>query len=136
MFVVAASGVAAKASTATSVRSQSTFCRLATSYSKTKFSPVGNTLPPGTLKSDFTKLKAEEPTLVSLAPTSIKVDLQKVLGFDNLYIGEIAKVGYVPAKVPVSFDVILGRDAVALIPASAAVISYEDKACGLKLPIP
>ena len=74
--------------------------------------------------------------MVAPAPKTIKVDLQKVLAFDNLYINEVAKVGYVPAKCPVSFDVIRGKDAVPHKPASAALISDEDRACGLRLPVP
>ena len=142
LLLAAGGAAAANASTragsasARTARSDSTFCQLAAVYSKTNFSPVGNKLSPAVLKSEFGKLKAEEPTMVSLAPKSIKQDLQKVLAFDNLYISEIAKLGWVPAKVPISFDETLGKDAIPLKPASVAVISYEDKACGLKLPIP
>jgi hypothetical protein len=134
--VAAAGAAAASGAHSSAARSDTTFCQLVTGYSSTSFSPVGNTLSPGALKSDFSKLKTEEPKLVSLTPTSIRADMQKVLAFDNVYISEIGKVGWVPAKVPVSFDITLAKDAIPVKPASAAVISYEDKACGLKLPIP
>jgi hypothetical protein len=93
-----------------------------------------HTNSPAVLKSEVEKFKSIEPTLLSLAPSAIKKDLQKVLAVDNVLLSELAKVNYNVAKIPSTFAGTIEKDDNAARPAYNAVASYVAKKCGLKLP--
>ena len=115
-------------SAARAARSESTFCQLMAIFGG---SPAES---PAVLKSGSEKIKSLEPTMLSLAPSAIKKDLQKVIALDNVSFSELAKVNYNVAKIPSSFAVTLKKDQNAVKPAFNALASYVDKACGLKFP--
>ena len=140
VLVVVAGGTAAASaspgsvsSAARTARSESTFCQvMAVSIKNSNGSSHTNS--PAVLKSEVEKFKSIEPTLLSLAPSAIKKDLQKVLAVDNVLFSELAKVNYNGAKIPSSFAVTLEKDQNAAKPAYNALASYVAKTCGLKLP--
>ncbi len=94
------------------------------------------TLPPATLKADYAKFKVLKATMVPLAPTSIRADLNQVLTFDLGLFSELSKVGYSFAKIPRTVLAKWAIEGPKLKPASDKVITYIDAKCGLKLPKP
>jgi hypothetical protein len=112
----------------------SPFCQDAAIFGK--HGAALQTLPPSTLKADYTRFKLLDAQMVPLAPSSIRTDLAKVLNFDLGLFKGLSKVGWSFAKLPHS---VLAQWAIAgprLKPDSDKVIAYLDKSCGLKLPLP
>jgi hypothetical protein len=94
------------------------------------------TLPPATMKADDATFKADQPAILTLAPSSIKTDLKQIFTFDNGLFTALSKVGWTVAKLPKSELKVLGTTGPKLKPASDTVIGYLDSNCGLKLPKP
>lgn len=134
-FVVLAAGSTATVE-AQAARTLSPFCQKAVIFTKSTPGTHLQTLPPATLEANYKKLKAAEPGMLSLAPGSIRPDLQKIFTFDNALFAALQKAGWSFAKVPVTTLKSWAVKGPALKPASDAVISYLDKTCGLKLPLP
>jgi hypothetical protein len=94
------------------------------------------TTPPSQLKTDYAEFRAAQPSMLASAPKSIKADLSHVFTFDDGLFTELSKVGWSIARVPHSVLATWAVQGPKLKPASDAVISYLDSACGLKLPKP
>jgi hypothetical protein len=94
------------------------------------------TLPPATIKADDAVFKANQPAVLSLAPKSIKPDLQQIFTFDNGLFTDLSKVGWTVSKLPPAVVKTLAITGPKLKPASDKVIGYLDATCGFKLPKP
>jgi hypothetical protein len=114
----------------------SRFCQEAAIFGKTSITSSLAALPPGTLKSDYAKFKSAQPGVLSSAPSSIKTDLTKIFNFDDGIFIDLSKVGWVFSKLTESDLQTLATNGPKLKPASDKVISYLDKTCGLKVPLP
>jgi hypothetical protein len=114
----------------------SPFCQKGVIFAKSGPSTTITTVSPATLKADYAKFKAAQPTMLSLAPSSIKGALQKIFAFDDGLFEALSKVGWSMAKLPPSELQSLAVKGPALRPASDKVIAYLDKTCGLKFPLP
>jgi hypothetical protein len=93
-------------------------------------------LPPATIKADDAVFKANQPAVLSLAPSSIKPDLKQIFAFDNGLFGDLSKSDWTVAKLPPAVLRSLGVSGPKLKPASDKVIGYLDATCGFKLPKP
>lgn len=116
--------------------STSTFCQEAVIFNKSSITNNLMTLPPATIKSDYTKFKAAWAPMLANAPSSIKDDMNKIFVFDNGIFKDLSKVGWSVAKLTEADLKYLEVNGPKLAPASDTFITYLDKTCGLKLPIP
>lgn len=114
----------------------STFCQEADVFGKTSVGSNLMTLTPATLKSDYAKFKAAQPTILANTPASIKTDLEKIFAFDDGIFDDLSKVGWVFGELTAADLHTLALDGPKLKPQSDAVVSYLDKTCGLKLLLP
>jgi hypothetical protein len=134
--VVVAGGTAAVARPGVSRSDPSRFCQAAALFGKSSISSSLATLPPATLKSDYTKFKSAQPAMLSEAPHSIKGDLGKIFSFDDGIFVDLSKSGWSVVKLSKSDLETLAVNGPKLKPAGDAVTAYLDKTCGLKLPLP
>jgi hypothetical protein len=119
-----------------SARTMSPFCAKVVSYAKNSPGTNLQTLTPAALKAKYTGYKSATKTLLSIAPRSIKPQLEKVFTFDNALFAALQKAGWSFAKVPPATLKSWAVKGPALKPSSDKVISYFDKTCGLKYPLP
>jgi hypothetical protein len=119
-----------------SARTLSPFCAKAVIYAKSNPGTNLQTLKPAALEANYKKFKSAESKMLSLAPSSIKPDLQKIFTFDNSLFAALQKAGWNFVKVPRATLESWAVKGPALKPASDKVISYFDKSCGLKYPLP
>ena len=108
----------------------SPFCAKVVSYAKNSPGTNLQTLTPAALKAKYTGYKSATKTLLSIAPRSIKPDLEKVFTFDNALFAALQKAGWSFSKVPPATLKSWAVEGPALKPSSDKVISYFDKTCG------
>lgn len=135
VLVVAAVGSTAAQAAPTS-RTLSPFCQKAVDYTKSSLGKNLYALKPATLEADYKNFKAASSGWLSLAPGSIKPDLQKILAFDDGLFSALAKADWTFAKIPPATLKTWSVEGPKLKPDSDVVISYLDKTCGLKEPLP
>jgi hypothetical protein len=114
------------------VNAGSAFC---TKFAKPIFGHGTNLfkLPPATIKADDAVFKKDQPGALAAAPGSIKLDLQKVFAFDDLFFKDLSKVGWRISRLPRSVLEKLAVEGPKLKPASDKVIGYLDAHCGMHL---
>jgi hypothetical protein len=130
---VASASPGSLASAGRVAESDSTFCQLMAVVNTTG-GEMFKANSPAAIRSETQRFKSGEPTVLSVTPSAVKGDLQKVLALDNLAISAFAKAGYNASQIPsVSLGTIEKNDLLAK-PAYTMLASYVFKTCGLKLP--
>ena len=119
-----------------SVRTLSPFCAKVVSYAKNTPGTTLYTLKPAALEAKYKGFKSATVQLLSITPSSIKPDLEKVFTFDNALFTALQKAGWSFAKVPPATLKSWAVKGPTLKPASDKVIAYFDKSCGLHYPLP
>ncbi len=119
-----------------SARALSPFCTKWVTYAKNSPGTNLQTLKPAVLKAKYKGYKSATVTLLSLSPSSIKPDLQKIFTFDNALFAALQKAGWSFAKIPLATLKSWAVKGPALKPVSDKVTSYINKSCGLKYPLP
>jgi hypothetical protein len=109
----------------------STFCLDAANAAGTNIA-TAQSATPKSLTAAFSKLKAEEPAIISAAPSQIKGDFQTLFAYFNGFYNELAKVGYNFTKVPTSYIASLTGQESKVAAASKAIEAYMAKSCGVK----
>ena len=139
VMVVALASLAAGSSAAFAspgARALSPFCAKWVSYAKNSPGTNLQTLKPAALAAKYKGYKSATKTLLPLAPSSIKPDLQKIFTFDNALFAALQKAGWSFAKIPLATLKSWAVKGPALKPVSDKVTSYINKSCGLKYPLP
>ena len=131
---LAAGGSAALASP--TARTLSPFCAKVVSYAKNSPGTNLQTLKPAVLAAKYKGFKSATEKLLTITPSSIKPDLEKIFTFDNALFAALQKAGWSFAKIPPATLKSWATKGPALKPASDKVIAYFDKSCGLKYPLP
>jgi hypothetical protein len=137
--VVVLVGLAAGSSAALaspSARTLTPFCAKVVSYAKDTPGTTLYTLKPAALEAKYKGFKSATVKLLSITPSSIKPDLEKVFTFDNALFTALQKAGWSFAKVPPATLKRWATKGPTLKPASDKVIAYFDKTCGLHYPLP
>jgi hypothetical protein len=119
-----------------SARTMSPFCAKVVSYAKSTPGTTLYTLKPAALEAKYKGFKSATKTLLTMTPSSIKPDLEKIFAFDNALFAALQKAGWSFSKVPPATLKSWAVKGPALKPSSDKVISYFDKTCGLKYPLP
>ncbi len=137
--VVALVGLAAGSSAALaspSARTLSPFCAKVVSYDKDTPGSTLYTLKPAALEAKYKGFKSATVKLLSITPSSVKPDLEKIFTFDNALFAALQKAGWNFSKVPPATLKSWATKGPLLKPASDKVIAYFDKSCGLHYPLP
>jgi hypothetical protein len=119
-----------------SARTLSPFCSKVVSYAKDTPGTTLYSLKPAALAAKYKGFKSATVRLLSIAPSSIKPDLQKIFTFDNALFAALQKAGWSFTKVPPATLKSWATKGPLLKPASDKVISYFNKTCGLHYPLP
>jgi hypothetical protein len=93
-------------------------------------------LKPATLKADDAAFKKDQPAALAAAPGSIRSDLKKIFGFDNMLFNDVSKVGWKISRLSHKTLEKLALEGPKLKPASDKVVGYLDSHCGMHLPKP
>ena len=137
--VVVLVGLAAGSSAALAsptARTLTPFCAKVVSYSKSTPGTTIYTLKPAALEAKYKGFTSATKTLLTMTPSSIKPDLEKIFTFDNALFAALQKAGWSFSKVPPATLKSWATKGPALKPASDKVIAYFDKTCGLHYPLP
>ena len=119
-----------------SARTLSPFCAKVVSYDKSSPGTTLYTLKPAALEAKYAGFKAATVKLLSMTPSSIKPDLEKIFTFDNALFAALQKAGWNFSKVLPATLKSWATKGPLLKPASDKVIASFDKSCGLHYPLP
>jgi len=112
--------------------SGSQFCQFASNVSKqSAVSAAAAASAPTSLKTDYQRLMAEEPTILAQAPAAIKGDFQTVFTYLNKFYSDLASINFDFTKLTPAMEKDFTSDSAGLSSASKAIENYVTQACGL-----